>query len=103
MNRFHELDDVGLLSEEADGGELREETPARVAQVRRGYVIAFLMLLVFNSTALVSLVRELPVGPVEDAVVALSETWAEQMARNGFARPEQFVRDLVTDLKEASW
>jgi len=60
MNRFHELDDVGLLSEEADGGELREETPARVAQVRRGYVIAFLMLLVFNSTALVSLVTPAP-------------------------------------------
>lgn len=66
-------------------------------------LLAGFVLLVFNSAALVSYVRGLPIGPVEDTIIALSETWHEQMARNGATAFVEEVHGAIARLRAATW
>lgn len=107
MSLFRELDEHD--SEWGSAAQMRadwdgeRETHHQAGRVRRAFVLSVLLLVLFHSSALVSLVRELPVGPVEDGIVALAETWHGQMEKNGFTDPGIRVRDWVRELRTIDW
>lgn len=107
MSLFRELDDhdgewgsAAQVRAEWDG---ERETHHQAGRVRRAFVLSVLLLILFHSSALVSLARDLPVGPVEDGIVALAETWHGQMKKNGFTDPGTRVRDWVSELRTIDW
>lgn len=85
--------------------DLEDETVTRgnVALFTRAMWIAVLMLLLLNSAALVTVVNGFGVGPVQDAVVALSATWNEQMEKNGLSRPGIVIREAVERWRNVGW
>lgn len=85
--------------------DLEDETVTRgnVALFSRAMWIAVLMLLLLNSAALVTVVNGFGVGPVQDAVVALSATWNEQMEKNGLSRPGIVIREAVERWRNVGW
>lgn len=78
-------------------------TRRSVARFARAMWVAVAMLLLFNSGQLVTLVNGFGVGPVQDAAVALSATWNEQMEKNGLAEPVAVIRAFVERLRGAGW
>lgn len=107
MSPFRELDEDGgewgpVVRMRADWDNERE-TYHQVGRVRRAFGLSVVLLLLFHSAALVGLVRELPVAPVEDGIVALAETWHGQMEKNGFTDPGIGVRDWVSELRALNW
>ena len=91
--------------EAASRAELRqaEETRRSVARFTRAMWISVFILLFFNSSQLVTFVNGFEVGPVQDAVVALSNTWDEQMQKNGLTEPAAAIRAEMEDLQATGW
>jgi len=83
--------------------EREEATLRSVARFIRAMWVAVAMLLLFNSGALVTVVNGFGVGPVQDAAVALTATWNEQMEKNGLATPVATIRAFVERLRGAGW
>lgn len=106
LDLLHELE--GGMSEgweAASKAELKsaEQTRRSISRFTRAMAIAALLLLFFNSGQLVTYVNGFEVGPVQDAVVALSTTWNEQMEKNHLNEPFQTVRDFMSRLRATSW
>ncbi|MAB12586.1 hypothetical protein [Parvibaculum sp.] len=80
-----------------------EETRRSVARFTRVMWLSAFLLLFFNSSQLVTYVNGFEVGPVQDAVVALSHTWDEQMRKNGLTAPAAAIRAEVDDLRTTGW
>ncbi|MAN61122.1 MAG: hypothetical protein CMI60_04160 [Parvibaculum sp.] len=102
------FDDMGALEEgwaALSKADLRDEEMTRksVARVRRAFVITVLILLVFNSAGLVQLVQGLSIGPVQDTIIVMSETWHGEMERHGVADVLSDIRTWVTELVQRSW
>ncbi|MEQ8268887.1 MAG: hypothetical protein RH982_16955 [Parvibaculum sp.] len=91
--------------EAASRGERWNAEPTRrsVARVARALWITVALLLVFSSDRLEEWVNGFEVGPVQNAVVALSSTWNTQMTKNGFDMPAAGVRSEVNELRTTSW
>ncbi|MGB5948106.1 MAG: hypothetical protein WBG82_02195 [Parvibaculum sp.] len=83
--------------------EAEAVTRGNVALFTRAMWIAVLMLLLFNSAALVTVVNGFGVGPVQDGVVALSATWNEQMEKNGLSKPGTVIRKAVERWRNVGW
>lgn len=106
------LDLLHEIESELEGGweaasraELQkaEETRRSVARVARALVIVMLILLVFSSDRLMNWVNGFEVGPVQNGIVALADTWSEQMSRNGFNEPASHMRDGMAELRGTGW
>jgi hypothetical protein len=102
------FDDMGALEEgwsALSKADLRDEEMTRksVARVRRAFVITVLILLVFNSAGLVQLVQGLSIGPVQDTIIVMSETWHGEMERHGVADVLSDIRTWVTELVQRPW
>lgn len=80
-----------------------EETRRSVARFTRAMWLSAFLLLFFNSTQLVTYVNGFEVGPVQDAVVALSNTWDEQMRKNGLTAPVAAIRSEMDELRAMGW
>lgn len=80
-----------------------EQTRQSVARVARALWIAVVLLLVFSSDRLEEWVNGFEVGPVQNAVVALSSTWNTEMTKNGFDMPAAGVRKEVNELRATNW
>lgn len=80
-----------------------EETSRNVGRFTLAMWIAAAMLLFFNSGQLVTVVNGFGVGPVQDAVVALSTTWNEQMEKNGLTKPVATIRGAVDRWRGSDW
>ncbi len=65
--------------------------------------ISVVVLLFLNSGQLVTYVNGFDVGPVEDAVVALSTTWDAQMEKAGVTRVSQSIHETVSMLRNLTW
>lgn len=98
----NELDDGW---EAASRAELKdaEETRRAVARVARAFAIVVVLLLVFSSGRLVTWVNGFEVGPLQNAVVALSSTWHEQMSKNGFDAPAHYMDEGIAELCRTEW
>jgi len=66
-------------------------------------LFGLLILALFHSASLVNYVRGLPIGPVEDTVIAVSEAWHEQMEKNGMTELFTLLDEGVTALHDATW
>ncbi|MEQ9519904.1 MAG: hypothetical protein RLN89_10750 [Parvibaculum sp.] len=102
------FDDLGALEEgwtTLSRAELRAETATRgsVRRMARTLIVAFLVLLLMNSAGLVQLVQGLSVGPVQDTVIVMSETWHSEMERHGVAEVLAAIRTKVSVLVQTSW
>lgn len=91
--------------EDASRAELQiaEQTRRSVARSARAFWIAVAFLLVFSSDRLEEWVNGFEVGPVQNAVVALSSTWNMQLTKNGFGAPADGIRAEVKELRAISW
>lgn len=91
--------------EAASRAELQnaEQTRRAVARVARAFWITVAILLVFNSARLETWVNGFEVGPVQNAVVALSTTWHEQMSSAGFDDLSHDLREGMTVLQSVGW
>ncbi len=102
------FDDMGALEEgwaALSKAELREEDITRksVARVRRAFTITVLVLLLLNSAGLVQLVQGLSIGPVQDTIIVMAETWHGEMERHGVADVLSDIRTRVTEFVERPW
>ncbi|MFZ3034663.1 MAG: hypothetical protein WA138_11700 [Parvibaculum sp.] len=79
------------------------DTHANIGRFTRAMWIAVLLLAMFNSGQLVTVVNGLAVGPVQNAVVVLVTTWNDQMEKNKLNEPVAMVRDAVQQLRGATW
>lgn len=61
------------------------------------------ILMLFHSASLVTYVRGLPIGPVEDTVIAVSEAWHEQMERNGLTALYGLLDETMQAVHDATW
>lgn len=84
---------------------LNAETETTKTFKRALYAMLFGMfiLALFHSASLVNYVRGLPIGPVEDTVIAVSEAWHEQMDKNGMTELFTLMDESVTTLHDATW
>ncbi len=80
-----------------------EDTRRNRARMLQAMLVATLMLGIFNSNALVSWVRGLPAGPVEDRIIFLAETWNDWMDAGGLSDYMADLRTYVRSLKEKRW
>jgi hypothetical protein len=102
------FDDLGELEEgwqALSRSDIRqeEETRRSVARVRRAFVVTVLMLLFLNSAGLVKLVQGLSIGPVQDTIIVMSETWHGEMERHGVADILESIRGEVEAVVERPW
>lgn len=102
------FDDLGALEEgwtTLSKADLRneEETRRNVQRVNRALVLALLALLLFNSAGLVRLVQGLSIGPVQDTVIVMVETWHAEMERHGVTRVLEAIRGEMTRLVGIEW
>lgn len=79
------------------------ETHRQVSRFTYAMWVAVVILALFNSAQLMTVVNGLSVGPVQDAVVALSTTWNEQTEKNGLDKPVAHVRRSLQSLRDLSW
>lgn len=79
------------------------DTQHNVSRFTRSMWIALLILALFNSAQLVTVVNGFGVGPVQDAAVALAGTWNDQMKKNNLDAPVAEIRGGVEALKNMSW
>lgn len=103
------------LFDERDGGDDRVEavriadldreaaTRTNVARFTRAMWIAVFILLLFNSSALVTVVNGFGVGPVQDTAVALATTWNDQMEKNGLSNMVATIHEAVERARNAGW
>ncbi|WOF75094.1 hypothetical protein QMT40_002757 [Parvibaculaceae bacterium PLY_AMNH_Bact1] len=102
------FDDLGELEEgwtTVSKSELREEEITRksATRVRRAFLITVLMLLLLNSAGLLQLVQGLSIGPVQDTIIVMSETWHEEMERHGVADVLSDIRTRVAEFVQQPW
>ncbi|KAB7740700.1 hypothetical protein F2P47_06520 [Parvibaculum sedimenti] len=97
------VDDDRLEAVRVADMERDEVTRRSVARFARAMWIVVALLLLFNSGQLITVVNGFGVGPVQDAAVALSTTWNEQMEKNGLAKPVAVIRAFVERLRGAGW
>jgi hypothetical protein len=102
------FDNLGALEEgwaALSKADIRDEDVTRksVARVRRAFVITVLVLLLLNSAGLVQLVQGLSIGPVQDTVIVMAETWHGEMERHGVAAVLADIRSQVTELVQRPW
>lgn len=83
--------------------EREERTRGNATRFIRAMWIAVAMLLLFNSNQLVTVVNGFGVGPLQDAVVALSATWNEQMEKNGLTKPVAVIRAAMERWRSTDW
>ncbi len=79
------------------------ETSCNYRLMLRAMILTALMLAVFNSNALVSWVRDLPAGDIEDVVIAYAETWHGWMEERGLSDLMTAMREQIQSLKETTW
>ena len=79
------------------------ETARTFKRVFYAMLFATFILALFHSAALVTYVRGLPIGPVEDTIIAVSEAWHEQMQRNGLTELFVVMDEQVKELHDATW
>ena len=84
---------------------LNAENETTLTFKRSLYAMLFgmVILALFHSASLVTYVRGLPIGPVEDTVIAVSEAWHEQMDKNGMTELFTLMDESVTVLHDATW
>jgi len=80
-----------------------EHTRRAVARFARALWIATALLLVLNSERLVTWTNGFGVGPVQNAVVALSAAWDEQMQQTGFGTFSAAARDRIDEWRMKRW
>ena len=80
-----------------------EETRRSVARMSSALGLTVALFLVFSSARLVTWVNSFDVGPVQNAIVALSATWNGQMERNGLTTPEVVLREGMSELRTTTW
>lgn len=102
------FDDLGELEEgwtTVSKTELRDEEITRksVTRVRRAFLTTILILLLLNSAGLVQLVQGLSIGPVQDTIIVMSETWHEEMERHGVADVLSGIRTGVSEFVQRPW
>ncbi|PKP99746.1 MAG: hypothetical protein CVT73_25350 [Alphaproteobacteria bacterium HGW-Alphaproteobacteria-12] len=103
------IHDIEISLEGGDGAELlpdrqeAKETRRSVARMSRALSLTVALFIVFSSARLVTWVNGFEVGPVQNAIVALSATWNEQMARNGLSAPEALLREGMSALRRTTW
>jgi len=66
-------------------------------------MLGLFILSLFHSGSLVTYVRGLPIGPVEDTIIAVTEAWHEQMQRNGLTALYGELNETVTAIHDATW
>lgn len=102
------FDDLGELEEgwtTVSKTELRDEEITRksVTRVRRVFLTTVLILLILNSEGLVQLTQGLSIGPVQDTVIVMSETWHAEMERHGVADILSDIRLQVSEFVQQPW
>ncbi len=102
------FDDLGALDEgwqATSRADIREEEETRqsVGRVRRAFGITALILLLLNSESLELLVQGLSIGPVQDTVITMTQTWNSEMERHGVARILSTIRAQVAGFVERPW
>tara|TARA_R110002110_G_scaffold168566_7_gene370108 strand:+ start:5568 stop:5981 length:414 start_codon:yes stop_codon:yes gene_type:complete len=103
------IHDIETRLEGGDGAELSpdrqeaKETRRSVARMSRALSLTVALFIVFSSARLVTWVNGFEVGPVQNAIVALSATWNEQMERNGLSAPEALLREGMSELRRTTW
>lgn len=80
-----------------------KETHYQVGRVWRALIVAVAVLALLNSDRLVTMVSGLSVGPVEDTIIVMSETWHEQMELRGPARWAETIRARIGAWRETGW
>jgi len=79
------------------------ETTRTFKRALYAMLFGMLILALFHSASLVTYVRGLPIGPVEDTIIAVSEAWHEQMQKNGLTELFTLMDERVTALHDATW
>ena len=79
------------------------ETTRTFKRVLYAMLFGFVILALFHSASLVTYVRGLPIGPVEDTVIAVSEAWHEQMQRNGLTELFTLMDERMQAIHDATW
>lgn len=102
------FDDLGVLEEgwqATSKADIREEEETRlsVGRVRRAFWIAAFILLLLNSVGLVQLVQGLSIGPVQDTVIVMTQTWNSEMERHGMTRVLATIRAEVAEFVKRPW
>lgn len=102
------FEDMGPLEEgwaALSKADIRDEDTTRksVTRVRRAFAITVLVLLLLNSAGLVQLVQGLSIGPVQDTVIVMSETWHGEMERHGVADVLSGIRTRVAEFVQRPW
>jgi len=104
MNELQNEDPIEAypLGDGMQAGDERE-TMRSVRRFTWAMWISVVVLLFLNSGQLVTYVNGFDVGPVEDAVVALSTTWDAQMEKAGVTRVSQSIHETVSMLRSLTW
>jgi len=102
------FDDLGALDEgwqATSRADIREEEETRqsVGRVRRAFGITALILLLLNSESLELLVQGLSIGPVQDTVIAMTQTWRSEMERHGVTGVLSTIRARVAEYVKRPW
>jgi hypothetical protein len=105
VERFDDLGELDEGWEALSRTDLRqeEETRVSVTRVRRALWVTVAILFILNSAGLVQLVQGLSIGPVQDTVIVMSETWNEEMERHGVTQILSDIRARVEGLVNRSW
>ncbi|MGK2741271.1 hypothetical protein ACSHT0_10270 [Tepidicaulis sp. LMO-SS28] len=80
-----------------------KETHYQVGRIWRSLLVAVAVLALLNSERLVTMVSGLSVGPVEDTVIVMSETWHQQMEERGLAQLAEDIRARIEAWRAAMW
>jgi len=80
-----------------------EDTRRNYIRLQKALLVAALMLGIFDSGGLLSWVRGLPAGPIEDRIIVSVETWHGWMEDRGLSDYLARVRKYVQSLKEKGW
>lgn len=79
------------------------QTQVQVGRFTRIMWIAVFLLALLNSASLVTVVNGFGVGAVQDTVVAMADTWNEQMHKRGLDEPAKMIRDATVWLHDRTW
>jgi hypothetical protein len=79
----------------------RLSTPRNAAAGLAIMLIALLVMAVFLSQSLVSVVYDLPPGPLADRLASWAEAWDGAMRAIGATRPAEWVTALVERIRSA--
>lgn len=102
------FDDLGELDEGWEAiskADLRqeEETRISISRVRRALLVTVVILFLLNSAGLAQLVQGLSIGPVQDTVIVMSETWNSEMERHGVTKILSDIRSNVSEMVNRPW